>query len=134
MSRPAFGVIPGTFEDAHIPEEVVEVGDGRTGLRRQLVRAGALGVHLYVMGECRIIVAREPAAKDGSRLWHLSVSCADRHPTWDEIKTARYVLLPQDLCFGVLLPPAEFYVNVPEQDHVFHLFEITDPREPWTGE
>jgi hypothetical protein len=45
---------------------------------------------------------------------------------------ARYRLLPLDLCFAMLLPQPEFYVNVPEQDHVFQLWEVTDPRQPWT--
>ena len=104
---------------------IVEVDDGATGLREKFQAAGARGVHFYVMGDCRIIVAREPAPDDWM-FWHLSISCADRHPTWDEIKTARYRLLPIDRTFGMLLPPPEEYVNVPEQDHTFHLHEIQE--------
>lgn len=124
--------IPGTHEPGFVQPRITEVGD--VGLRGHLTRAGARGLHFYVMGDCRMIVAREPAGAGGEMLWHLSISCIDRHPSWDEIKTARYRLLPLNLCVGMLLPPPAAYVNVPEQDNVFHLWEITDPREPWTGQ
>jgi hypothetical protein len=87
----------------------------------------------FVMGECKILLGYERAGKNGEWLWHLSISHPDRHPTWDEMKAARYWLLSNGLCFGILLPPPENYVNVEAQDHVFHLWEITDPREPWTA-
>jgi hypothetical protein len=125
--------IPGTHEPGFVEAVLVEIGDGGSGVRDMLQRLGAKGVKFFEMGECGIIVARERAAIDESLLWHLTISCPDRHPTWDEIKTARYRLLPPDRCFGLLLPPPEFYVNVPAQDHVFHLWEITDPREPWSA-
>ena len=92
------------------------------------------GLAVYRLGECSIIMARERAGLSGEWLWHLSLAHPERHPTWDEIKTARYRLLPGHLTFGMLLPPPEMYVNVPSQDHVFHLWEITDPREPWSAE
>lgn len=85
----------------------------------------------YTMGPCRILIAREPAGVKGELLWHLTISEPSRHPTWDEIKVARYRLLPPDACFALLLPPTEVYVNA--HDHVFQLWEVTDPREPWTG-
>ncbi len=83
------------------------------------------------MGDCRIIRAQEPEGINGEMRWHLSISCPDRHPTWDEIKTARYRLLPHDIAFAMILPPPRFYVNVPAQDHVFHLHEIEDAARPW---
>lgn len=87
----------------------------------------------FTMGECSILLAREQAGIDGEWLWHLSISHKERHPSWDEIKTARYRLLDKDKCFGMLLPPPQYYVNIETQDHVFHLWEITDPREPWSA-
>jgi hypothetical protein len=87
----------------------------------------------YAMGECNILIGRERAGIDGEWLWHMSISRPDRHPIWDEIKAARYRLLSNGLTFGLLLPPPENYVNVAAQDHVFHLWEIQDPREPWTA-
>lgn len=120
--------IPGTHESGFAPERITQ--HKVPGLLRQL---SPFSTHLavYMMGGCSIIVAREPAGANGEMLWHLSISRTDRHPSWDEIKTARYRLLPEDRCFGMLLPPPEFYVNVEAQDHVFHLWETTDPREPW---
>jgi hypothetical protein len=68
---------------------------------------------------------------NGELRWHLTISCRDRHPTWDEIKIARYRLLGPDTVMAMLLPPAENYVNLPEQDHVFQLWEIEDSARVW---
>ena len=124
--------IPGTHEPGFAPAPLVRDEEG-TRMIALVLPTGVLSVEVWRMGECAVIVAREAAGAAGEPLWHLSISRRDQHPSWDEIKTARYRLLPRDLCFGMLLPPPEVYVNVPQQDHVFHLWEITDPREPWTG-
>jgi hypothetical protein len=92
---------------------------------------GDLDLFAFEMGECRIMLAREPMAKDWELRWHLSISCVDRHPTWDEIKTARYRLLGPDTVMAMVLPKAEHYVNYTRQDHVFQLLEIVDEGEPW---
>lgn len=126
--------VPGTHEPGFIEQPIIELGGPvYSEHRRRLHAAGARGIKYFRMGDSTIILAREPAGANRERLWHLSISCPDRHPVWDEIKTARYRLLPLDRCFGILLPPPDFYVNIPAQDHVFHLWEITDPREPWSG-
>ena len=127
------GGMPGTFARAFKPSPIVEApfDAHEEQVRRQLGLDD--GARRYRMGGATIFVAREPAGAKGERLWHLSMSLPHRHPVWDEIKFARYVLLPLDLCFGILLPPPEQYVNVEAQDHVFHLWEIRDPREPWAG-
>ncbi len=91
------------------------------------------GPAFYTQGGAKIILAREPAGKDGAMLWHLSISRPNRHPSWDDIKAARYRLLPHNLDFAVLLPPPGDYVNVPEQDHVFHVWEIVDVRRDGHG-
>lgn len=67
---------------------------------------------------CFIMVAKE----DG--LWHLSISHNRRYPTWDEIKTARYELLPHDRYIAMILPPPTEYVNI--HDNCFHLHELAD--------
>lgn len=69
----------------------------------------------------------------GPPRWHLSISCPDRHPSWDEIKTARYRLLGPDLNAAMFLPPAAEYVNVPAQDHVFHVWEVGLGQSPPSG-
>lgn len=76
---------------------------------------GHAGAQVFTMGECRIIIQEEPTG------WHLSISCADRYPTWDEIAEARYALLPKYRDFVMHLPPPAEYVNI--QEFTFHLFE-----------
>lgn len=74
-----------------------------------------VGARAYMMNGCRIIIADEP---DG---WHLSISRKDRDPTWDEIATARYRLLPDVPEMKMVLPPLDEYVNLAL--HCFHLHE-----------
>lgn len=61
--------------------------------------------------------------KDG---WHLSISHRDRYPTWDEIKDARYALLPNDAMIAMMLPPKDEYVNL--HPNCFHLWECRKGR------
>lgn len=75
----------------------------------------------YLMGELRILVGTIP---NGGGL-HLSISHPRRYPTWDEIKKARYELLPDELTFVMFLPPMSEYVNVHE--NCFHLHEHREP-------
>jgi hypothetical protein len=91
-----------------------------------LVVAGALGfeVRIYVKGGNRVLVAQEDRFGNGSKLWHLSISRTDRYPGWDEIKDARYTLLPLGFTFALLLPPPNEYVNV--HPNCFHLWQIPE--------
>lgn len=66
---------------------------------------------------------------------HMSISCADRNPTWEEIKEARYELLPLGKHFVMALPPPQHYVN--QHPFTFHLWECLPEREKdliWTIE
>lgn len=119
--------IPGTMT-----ADFVEHPIRQEQVPRGLVLNGFAG-SCFSMGELWILLDRELAGVNGERLWHLSISHPHRHPTWDEIKVARYRLLDPELTFGMLLPPAAVYVNVESHDHVFHLWEIHDPREPWSA-
>jgi hypothetical protein len=125
--------LPGTFSRAFKPapirEEPFRAAEHKT---RQSIGLPT-DTRRYAMGQATIMVGREPAGPNGEMLWHLSISLPHRYPTWDEIKLARYRLLPAELCFALLLPPPDLYVNLPAQDHVFHLWESRDPREPWSG-
>lgn len=57
---------------------------------------------------------------DGPR-WHLSISHPTRHPTWEEIKEARFRFMPGDITVAMLLPPEELWIN--EHEHCFHLWQ-----------
>lgn len=53
--------------------------------------------------------------------WHFSISCPDRHPTWEEQRDVRYKLCPDDIYMVQILPPKREYVAV--HDHCFHWHE-----------
>lgn len=80
------------------------------------------GTRICQSGPLRAIVS-----EDAGR-WHLSISCADRYPTWDEIADARYDLLPNAIEAAMVLPPAEHYIN--QHPYTFHLWEMRDPGMP----
>lgn len=76
----------------------------------------------YQKGPCRVLVGQEE--RSGRCRYHLSISCKDRYPGWEEIKDARYALLPAGLTFAQILPPLNEYINV--HPNCFHLWEIAD--------
>jgi hypothetical protein len=82
------------------------------------------GVKTYRKGACGVFVGREPRPGASGLHWHMSISCANRYPTWEEISDARYSLLPLGLTFAQILPPLNEYVSV--HPNCFHLWEI-----PW---
>lgn len=79
----------------------------------------------YVLNdECSVFVGVEPVKERGivRMRWHLSIAHPKRYPTWDEIKAARYELIPHDLTIAMILPPPSEYVNI--HNNCFHLHEI----------
>ncbi len=54
--------------------------------------------------------------------WHLSISHPTRYPVWDEIRDARYDLIPDAVTMGMLLPPKAEYVAL--HPNCFHLHEV----------
>jgi hypothetical protein len=80
---------------------------------------GHTEVTVFSKGGCRVCIAQEH--RGGKLRWHLSISRDDRYPGWEEIKDARYALLPLDLTFAMLLPPPSDYVNA--HPNCFHLWE-----------
>lgn len=94
-------------------------------------RMGQLGVagcapEVFRWGYCTVL--REHHGGDLG--WHLSISCPHRYPSWEEIRAARYDLLPLDITMAMLLPPPEEYVNL--HPNCFHLHQI--PNEVATKE
>lgn len=83
----------------------------------------ANSLRLYTMGECRVIVTRDPFGV-GDLRWHISVSCERRDPTWEELKHIQNRLKP-GIFFCVPMPPKEHWMSVHE--HAFHLEEVKDP-------
>ncbi len=71
---------------------------------------------VFTLGDCRAIVSID------NGYWHLSISHASRYPTFDEIRDARYELLPNDITVAMLYPPKEEYINL--HNNCFHLWEI----------
>lgn len=117
--------VPGTFKARPTaPRQLPDDPDVGGYLRAQ----GALLVEFWVVGECGVIVAREPIGTTAPRYrWHLSISHPRRYPTWDEIKVARYSIpTVADVAFmAQLLPLVEEgqWTNV--HDNCFHLYETT---------
>ena len=74
--------------------------------------------NFYTDSACEILIGKEG---NSVKRWHMSISHNSRYPTWDEIKQARYALLPRDRGFAMLLPPQDEYVNV--HPNCFHLWE-----------
>lgn len=78
----------------------------------------------YFLGECSVFVGVEPHQERGlvRMRWHLSIAHKSRYPTWDEIKEARYRLVPDEVTMAMILPPSDGYVNL--HNNCFHLYEI----------
>lgn len=74
------------------------------------------GSRAFRMGGCRIIVSQQRAG------WHLSISKPNRLPTWEEVRDARYALVPDGATMALLLPPMSEYVNV--HDYCLQMYEI----------
>jgi hypothetical protein len=70
---------------------------------------------------CLIWVTRDRHA-DNTVHWHMSISRRDRYPSWNEIRDARYELLPDNITMAMLLPPKDQYVDL--HPNCFHLHEI----------
>lgn len=78
-----------------------------------------LGGDWYRWGDISVYVAEE----DG--LWHLSISHPSRHPTWAEIFTAWYDLVPgagSEFEGAIYLPRKTEYVNT--HKNCFHVWQI----------
>jgi hypothetical protein len=57
-------------------------------------------------------------------LVHISVSYADRDPTWAEIKAARAVFFPPTMDAMMVLPAEDYYVNL--HPHTFHVIQMPE--------
>jgi hypothetical protein len=110
MARGANSVFPGW----HTP----------TNLKWRTVRVPDIGAESFMRGyaspieRLHVLVVWEVG--NG---WHLSISHPTRYPVWDEIRDARYDLIPDAVTMGMLLPPKSEYVAL--HPNCFHLHEVT---------
>lgn len=70
----------------------------------------------YQIGRLRIIISIDDGA------WHLSVSCANCLPTYNEMKQVRYQFLPDNIYAAEIFPPRDEFVNL--HPFVRHLWQI----------
>lgn len=96
-------------------------------LRRLVGVAPHEGVHWYRDDgrKLAVCVAREPfegvaGVADGKLRVHISVSCPDRYPSWDELVAVKRAFA-EHLTMAIYFPPEAEYVNVHE--NCFHLWE-----------
>ena len=63
-------------------------------------------------------------------LWHISISAPTRYPTWDEIYTAWYDLVPDasNINGAIILPRKAEYVNM--HPNCFHVYQLRDVEIP----
>lgn len=80
-----------------------------------------LRMDIYLFRGCKVLISREFGK------WHMSISRDDRYPDWDDIRDARYDILPADVTMAMLLPPMSEYVNL--HPNCFHLHEIDGEGE-----
>ena len=72
---------------------------------------------VYRLGRCYIIVSIDPGVG-----WHLSISAKEHLPSYNEIKAARYLLIPDEVTMAEIFPPKNEFVNV--NPNCRHLFQI----------
>ena len=113
------GPIPGTREPGFVEVPIIE-RPTPAAVKGLVHGSDQLELHTFEMGECNIMLGHEPA-NGGPLRWHITISCPDRHPTWDEIKTAKY-RLTGPVPMAMILPRPEDYVD--SHPHVFQLWEL----------
>lgn len=95
-------------------------------------RTGLPGAEVFANARLRLVAIR---SRDMGR-WHLSVSHADRVPTWGEVGEARDALLPTDVWMMIPHPPRKYWLNL--NPRVLHLWEFRDAllikQFCWEGE
>jgi hypothetical protein len=103
-------------------------------LKAPAMAAASNVLHVWEQDHFRAIVGHERidglvgTLEDGWR-WHLSLSHRDRYVTWDELKAARYGLIPDGAWMVQVLPPAARYHSLPGS-LAFHLWEIPEAYAP----
>lgn len=109
-----------------VPEPVVGIGHQSNspelppivalGADEQLHTLMAMGMQAgterYSMGEVHILLS--PPSNEQRMGWHMTISCTDRYPTWDELAKAWYELVPDaDHRVGIMILPQKInYISI----------------------
>jgi hypothetical protein len=73
-------------------------------------------------GDLEVLMTKD--TKDGQTRIHMSVSHANRLPTWEEMKELREKYLPLNRDFIMFFPKIEDYVNI--HPYCLHLVELKE--------
>jgi hypothetical protein len=117
--------IPGTFK---VPQPVLrrDLSVEGAAAERLLTDMGSLHAERWRVGECSVMLSRDPLAGRHFR-WHLSIAHPSRYPSWDEIKTAAYgIEALQGVMLAQVLHPGDGTPWVNLHENCFHLYEIDD--------
>lgn len=79
-------------------------------------------VEAFIDGELRILKSMENTKKWGW-LKHISVSCDDRYPSWEELRTLKIYFFGDIDCM-MMMPKKSDYVNV--HRNCFHIWECPE--------
>lgn len=109
------------------PAAMLEMEWRRRGIAEEEIATMKGAKWFATITDLQCCVNREPTQH--GELWHMSISHPKRYPGWDEIKEARYQLLPTDIDFMMLLPKPADYVNF--HKNCFHLWQT--PKEWGVG-
>ena len=119
------GAVPGTFKNRPPMPRRDLSPEGRYA-EQLLLGIGALHAERWTVGDCTVMLTREPGFGGGYG-WHLSIAHPARYPTWDEIKTARYGMPElEDVTMAQILGPVGEGEWVDVHKNCFHLYEIAD--------
>jgi len=75
----------------------------------------------FIMGDCDIYLAKEKTS-GGFESWHISISCKNRYPSWDEVVRVRYDLMPKNIEMVMFFPSKK--ENIEIGNNSIHLWQV----------
>ena len=72
----------------------------------------------------RVLVTREDRGPDCGVWFHVSLSRANKLPSWRDVREVKDLFIGKDRCAIHMLPPEAFYINL--HPHTLHLFTRLD--------
>lgn len=97
------------------------LSDGRRLIRQRDVQSldGLQAATWRTKDGMGVLASHDPTPN--GTLLHISISYADRDPSWDDLKAVRAAFFPTDADVMMVLPAAADYVNL--HQHCFHLWQ-----------